>query len=183
MCDSQPLRLKKTHAAQDGSKAKRARAQYALTRICLLKYIIRRGIGIRNHCRAKPPCDIGPAGVVATVRGRDRASTSNVAADRVEAPARAARGRFRGGHRGRTAPSLPAKTRTISGVGCLAGSVPPLLVGSHRCSRTASQPHGRINTNEGRQQEDNAAQAANITRRNEMKIKLTSVYVDNQDKA
>src|SRR5262249_4021675 len=68
------------------------------------------GICVRNHCGAEPPRDIVPPGLVTTVRWRDRASTSYAAADRVKAPARAARGRFRGIHGGRTAPSLPAET-------------------------------------------------------------------------
>ena len=69
-----------------------------------------RGIRIRNHCRAEPPRDLEPAGLVTTVGGRDRAATSHAAADRVKAPAGAARGRFRGVHGGCTAPSLQAET-------------------------------------------------------------------------
>src|SRR5579859_4321807 len=95
------------------------------------------GICFRNHCGAKPPRDIEPSGLVATVCWRDRAPTSYAAADRVKAPASAARGRFRGIHGGRTAPSVPVETGTISGGGCLAGSVPPVLVGSRGCPRTA----------------------------------------------
>src|ERR1700682_634636 len=68
------------------------------------------GIRIRNHCGAEPPRDIEPSGLVTTVGGRDRASASYAAADRVEAPASAARGRFRGIQGGRTAPPLPAET-------------------------------------------------------------------------
>ena len=40
-----------------------------------------------------------------------------------------------------------------------------------------------INTNEKEDKENNAAQTANVTKEKEMKIKLTSVYVDDQDKA
>src|SRR5580765_9123833 len=54
------------------------------------------GICLRNHCGAEPPRDIEPPGLVTTVGGRDRASTSYAAADRVKAPACAARCRFRG---------------------------------------------------------------------------------------
>ena len=68
------------------------------------------GIRVRNHCGAEPPRDIEPSGLVTTVGWRDRASASYAAADRVKAPASAARGRFRGIHGGRTAPSLPAET-------------------------------------------------------------------------
>src|SRR5437667_11970692 len=106
------------------------------------------GICVRHHCGAEPPRDIGPPGLVTTVGGRARASPSYAAADRVKAPASAARGRFRGIHGGRTAPSLPAEARTTSGGGGLAGSVPSVLVRSRGCSRTPPRPHGSINTNE-----------------------------------
>src|SRR5437762_10024893 len=143
-----------------------------------------RGIGVRNHCGAEPPRDTEPPGLVPAVGGRDRASTSYAAADRVKAPASAARGRFRGIHGGRTAPSLPAEARTISGGGCLAGSVPPVLVRSRRCSRTPPRPHGSVNSKERETQaEGAAAKIANQRRRKEMKIKVTSLYVDDQDKA
>src|SRR5437016_12745432 len=106
------------------------------------------GICVRNHCGAEPPRDIEPPGLVTTVGGRDRASASYAAADRLKAPASAARGRFRGVHGGRTAPSLPAEARTTSGAGCLAGSVPPVLVRSRGCSRTPPRPHGSNCSNE-----------------------------------
>src|SRR5258706_16211748 len=106
------------------------------------------GICLRSHCGTEPPRYIEPPGLVTTVGWRDRASTSYDAADGVKAPASAARGRFRGIHGGRTAPSLPVETRTISRGGCLAGSVPPVLVRSRRCSRTPSRPYGSVNTNE-----------------------------------
>src|SRR2546422_10671484 len=108
----------------------------------------RNGICVRNHCGAEPPRDTEPPGLVTTVGGRDRASASYAAADRVKAPASAARGRFRRIHGGRTAPSLPAEARTTSGGRCLAGSVPSVLVRSRRCSRTPPRPHGPIDTNE-----------------------------------
>src|SRR2546429_672342 len=111
------------------------------------------GICVRNHCGAEPPRDIEPPGLVTTVGWRDRASASYAAADRVKAPASAARGRFRGIHGGRTAPSLPAEARTASGGGCLAGSVPPVLVRSRGCARTPPRPHGSINTNEKEDEE------------------------------
>src|SRR5713226_265669 len=121
------------------------------------------GICVRNHCGAEPPRDIEPPGLVTTVGWRDRASASYAAADRIKAPARAARGRFRGIHGGRTAPSLPAEARTASGGGCLAGSVPSVLVRSRGCSRTPPRPHGSINTNE-KEDKDDAAQTANVTK-------------------
>jgi hypothetical protein len=67
------------------------------------------GICVRNHCGAESPRDIEPPGLVTTV-GRDRASTSYAAADRVKAPASAARGRFRRIDSGCTAPSLSTET-------------------------------------------------------------------------
>src|SRR5436190_22255429 len=69
-----------------------------------------RGHRLRNHRGAEPPRDIEPSGLVAAVGGTDRASAPYVAADRVKASAGAARGRFRGVHRGRTAPSLSVET-------------------------------------------------------------------------
>src|SRR6267154_3537238 len=130
------------------------------------------GIRIRNHCRAEPPRDIEPAGLVTTVGGRDRARTWYDAADGVKAPASAARGRLRGIHGGRTAPPVPAETGITSGTGCVAGSVPPVLVRSRRCSRTPPGPHGAGNTNEKsgksnekeRQGEEDAAQTAIVTK-------------------
>src|SRR5437899_5107974 len=106
------------------------------------------GICVRSDRGAEPSRDIERPGRVTTVGGRGRASASYAAADRVKAPANAARGRFRGIHGGRTAPSLPAEARTASGGGCLAGSVPSVLVRSRRCSRTPPRPHGSENTNE-----------------------------------
>src|SRR2546421_12967124 len=102
------------------------------------------GICFRNHCRAEPPGDTDSPGLLPTLRGRDRASASYGAADRVEASASAARGRFRGIHGGRTAPSVSLKTRTISRGGCLAISVPSVLVRPRGCSRTSSRPHAPI---------------------------------------
>src|SRR5262249_16171147 len=40
------------------------------------------------------------------------------------------------------------ETRTTSGSGCLAGSVPSVLVRSCGCARTPPRPHGSVNTNE-----------------------------------
>src|SRR6266481_4511123 len=138
----------------------------------------------RNHCGAEPPRDTEPPGLVTTVSRRDRAPASYDAADRVKAPASAARSRFRGVHRGRTAPSLPAETRTVSGAGCLAGSVPSVLVRSRGCSRTPPRPNGTLITNK-KQDRENTTRPKPRTRqrRKEMKIKVTSVYVDDQSKA
>src|SRR5579859_262597 len=105
-------------------------------------YIERNGIRIRDHCGTEPARDIKPPRLGTTVCGGDRASASYAAADGVQAPARAARRRLRRVHGGRTAPPLPAETRTISGGGCLAGPVPTVLVRSHRCSRTLPRSLG-----------------------------------------
>jgi hypothetical protein len=93
----------------------RSHLERARPLICLDTYMLcgvyeGSGICFRNHCGAEPPRDIGPAGLVTTVGGRDRASAWYAAADGVKAPASAARGRFRGIHGGRTAPSVPAET-------------------------------------------------------------------------
>ena len=119
------------------------RDKYMLCGVCQWS-----GICVRNHCGAEPPRDIEPPGLVTTVGWRDRESASYAAADRVKAPASAARGRFRGIQGGRTAPSLSTEARTASGGGCLAGSVPPVLVRSRRCSRAPPRAHGSVNTDE-----------------------------------
>src|SRR5216110_2909569 len=106
------------------------------------------GIRVRHHCGAESPRDLEPPGLVRTVGWRDRASAWYDAADRVKAPARAARGRFRGIHGGCTAPSLPLEARTPPGGGCLAGAVPPALVRSRRCARTSPRPPGAVNASE-----------------------------------
>src|SRR5262249_53205974 len=51
------------------------------------------------------------------------------------------------------APPLPAETGTASGIGCLAGSLPPLLVRPRGCSRTPPRPHGSTHTNENQDKE------------------------------
>jgi hypothetical protein len=106
------------------------------------------GIYIRDHCGAEPSRDPESAGLKPAVGRRDRASASYAAADRVQAPAGAARGRFRGIHGGRTAASLPAEARTAAGGGCLAGAVSSVLVASRGCSGMPPRPDGRIKTNE-----------------------------------
>ena len=138
--------------------------------ICLDTHILRgvyqeSGVSVRSHCGTEPPCDIEPSGLVTTVGWRDRGPASHGAADRVQAPASASRGRFRGIHGGRSAPSLPAETGTTSGGRCLAGSVPPVLVRSRGCSRTPPRPNGAIHGNEKEDKEKNdAAQNANVTK-------------------
>src|SRR5208282_2443267 len=102
----------------------------------LIGVYMKRGICLRNHCRTEPPRDPESSGVIATVGGGDRAPTSDDAADRVQASAGAARRRFRGIHGRRAAASLPAESGTVAGGRRLAGSVPPVLVGSSGCSRT-----------------------------------------------
>src|SRR5262245_51679926 len=112
------------------------------------------GVRVRDHCGAESPRDIGPAGRVPTVGGSDRAPASDAAADRVEAPASAARGRLRGIHRGRTTPSLPTESWTISGAGCLAGPVPSVLDRARGCSRTPPRADGSIHSDEKQDEEE-----------------------------
>src|SRR5579864_4951667 len=133
------------------------------------------GICIRSHRRAEPPRDIEPPGLVPTVGRRDRASAWYGAAGRVQAPARAARRRFRRIHGGCAAPSLPAETGATSGDRRLAGAVPPVLVRSRGCSRTPPRPHGSIHTNEKEDNQKTTRPKPRTTqRRNKVKIKLTS---------
>src|SRR4029077_6242747 len=101
-------------------------------------------IYLRNHRRAESPRDLEPPGLVPTIGGRDRASTSYAAADGVQAPAGAARRRFCRVNSGGTAPPRLPETRSVSGDGGLAVSVPPVLVDSRGCSRTVPRPHGVI---------------------------------------
>src|SRR5438552_4404662 len=110
--------------------------------------MLRDGICVRNHRGAEPPRDPAPPGLVPTVGGRDRAPPADAAAHGLQAPARAARGRFRGIHGGRTAPALPLEARTPPGGGCLAGAVPPALVRACGCARAPPRPHGPVDTNE-----------------------------------
>src|SRR2546427_7214935 len=110
--------------------------------------MLRHGICVRNHCGAEPPRDPAPPGLVPTFGGRDRAPAADAAAHGLQAPARAARRRFRGIHGGRTAPALPLEARTPPGGGCLAGAVPPALVRSRRCARTPPRPPGAVNASE-----------------------------------
>src|ERR1700682_3944561 len=97
-------------AADVAARSDKSRLRIYLDTYMLYGVYEESGICFRNHCGAEPPRDIEPPGLVTTVGWRDRASTSYAAADRVKAPASAARGRFRRIHGGRTAPSLPAET-------------------------------------------------------------------------
>jgi len=88
---------KEATPAAKGIPAGRLERCPGLTNICFDTYMLvgvyqECGICIRNHCGAEPPRDFEPPGLVPTVGGRDRASTSHDAADRVQAPARAAGG-------------------------------------------------------------------------------------------
>src|SRR5258708_38096847 len=71
----------------------------------------------------------------------------------------------------------------------MAGSVPSALVRSRGCSRTPPRPHGTFITNEGNTNEKEDKEKTTrpkprtCQRRKKMKIKVTSVHVDDQDKA
>src|SRR4029079_18183148 len=106
------------------------------------------GIRVRDYRGAQSPRHIEPAGFVGAVGRRDRAATGDAAADRLEAPPRAARRRPRRIRGGRTAPAVQAETTTAAGGGRLAGSIPEVLVHSRRCARTPPGPHASLNTSE-----------------------------------
>ena len=76
---------------QDSDRQPTCLDTYIHNQVCL-----NHGVGVRDHCRAKPPRDLEPAGVVGAVCRRDRASTSSAAADCVKASSGAARGWVRG---------------------------------------------------------------------------------------
>ena len=115
---------------------------YALTSICAAAYI--KGVESVFEIIAEPNRRAILSLLVSSEQsvGEIERRASHAAADRLEAPARAARGRLRRSHRGRPAASLPAQTRTASGSGCLARAVPPVLVLSRGCARTPSRSHG-----------------------------------------
>src|SRR5260370_41028220 len=136
------------------------------------------GICVRSNCGAEPPRDIEPPGLVTTVGGSDRASAWYAAAGRVQAPARAARGRICRIHGGCAAPSLPAETGTTSGDRRLACSVPPVLVRSRGCAQTPPRPHGSINTNEKEDNEKATLSSPQTTPRpNSGELELKSGYM------
>jgi len=105
-----PKRHQTVHPRTPAETGAWARAIIYLDTHMLLGVYEESGVCVRNHCGAEPPCDIEPSGLLTAVGGRDRASASYAATERVKAPASAARGRFRGIHGGCTAPSLPAET-------------------------------------------------------------------------
>src|ERR1041384_4027717 len=83
-----------------------------------------------------------PAALLGALGGRDRAQASTLAAVRLQAPARAARGGVRGiTHRSAAAPLSPA-TGAAEGARRLAGSLPALLVEARRCPREAPGKDG-----------------------------------------
>lgn len=136
-----------------GGRAKPDTGQRRADLICLDTYIpcgvyVRSGIRIRSHCGTEPPRNPEPAGLLRAVGGRDRASPSYAAADRIQASACAARERICRGHGGCAAPPLPAKAGTPAGAGRLARSVPPILVPPRGCSGAPPRPHGAVETTE-----------------------------------
>ena len=116
-----------------------------------MTYIKRRGISLRNHCRAEPPRHPQPSRLLGAVGRRNRASAGNAAASRIQAPAVLRDGRLRGGHRGCAAPSTGSSRNPLGGRR-VAGTVPPLLVPSPRRSGAPPRPHGSVegsrNTNQ-----------------------------------
>src|SRR5438477_3592020 len=94
-----------------------------------------RGIIVRHRRGAQPTGHLEPAALVRELRGRDRARASTVAAVRLQAPARAARGWLRGvANRGAATP-LSTATGAAHGARRLARPLPALLVEACRCAR------------------------------------------------
>src|SRR5215475_2765966 len=68
----------------------------------------------------------------------------------------------------------------------MAGAVPSILVRARGCSRTPPRSHGSIHIDEDQRQDNEETRRPKPPkrqRRNEMKIKLTNVFVDDQEKA
>src|SRR5215475_948351 len=68
----------------------------------------------------------------------------------------------------------------------MAGAVPSILVRARGCSRTPPRSHGSIHIDEDQKQDNEETRRPKPPKRqgeNEMKIKLTNVYVDDQEKA
>src|SRR5262249_30947158 len=157
-------------------------------KICLDTYIridvyIGHGICLRNYCRAESPRHPQPPRFFRAIRRRNRAPPSHVAAQRLQAPARSARCRFRGVHRGRSTTPLPPETRTVSGTRLLARAVPPVLVRASRRSRALPRSNGSTCRPSKVVEGIHKFQIESQKRRNKMKIKVTTVYVDDQDRA
>src|SRR6185436_4662737 len=108
--------------------------------ICLDRNItadvyIARGIVLRHRRRAQSTGHSQPAALVRALRRRDRAEAAAVAALRLQAPARAARGGVRGiAHRGAAAP-LSTETGAAHGARRMARTLPALLVEARRRPR------------------------------------------------
>src|SRR5262245_44754341 len=140
------------------------------------------GIRVRHHCGAEPTRHAASSGHVGEIRGGARAPAPAAAALGVETPPGAAGRRLRGAARRRAAPRLPAPARTLHGTGFLAEPVPAFLVDPRRCARTPPRPHGPTDTNETEAaQKAPRPQPPTSPGRTKMKIKLTSIYVNDQD--
>src|SRR5215217_2300914 len=95
------------------------------------------GVIVRNPRGAEPADHPESAGVVRVLGQRARAPAAAVPDLRVQAPARAARGRLRRGARRSPAARLSTPARAAHGGGRLAGALPALLDGPRRCARAA----------------------------------------------
>src|SRR5256885_16994463 len=93
---------------------------------------VRRGIFVCHRRGAQPSGHPRPAALVGALGGRDRAQASAVAAVRLQAPARAARGRVRRITNRSAAAPLSAETGAADGARRLARSLPALLVEARR---------------------------------------------------
>src|SRR3954462_8334495 len=92
-----------------------------------------RGISVRHRRGAQPAGHPEPAALVRALRWRARARASTVAAVRLQAPARAARGRVRGITNRSAAAPLSPETGATHGARRMARSLPALLVKARRC--------------------------------------------------
>src|SRR5580692_3512916 len=102
--------------------------------------------GIILVCRRRGAQQTGhlePAALVRKLGGRDRAGASTVAALRLQAPARAARGWLRGVTNRSAAAPLSTATGAAHGARRLARPLPALLDQARRCPGTTPEHHGQ----------------------------------------
>src|SRR4051794_36456448 len=101
-----------------------------------------RGVIVRDRRGAQQAGHLEPAALVRAVRWRDRAGASTVAAVRLQAPARPARGGVRGATNRSTAAPVSTATGAADGGRCVACSLPALLVKVRRCPGATPRQDG-----------------------------------------
>src|SRR5689334_6783530 len=102
-----------------------------------------RGIVVCHRRRAQQTGHFESPAFVRAIGGRDRKRASAVAAVRLQAPARAARGWVRGITNRGAAASLSAETGAAHGARRVARSFPALLVEARRCPGTTLGQDGQ----------------------------------------